>query len=111
MNILTIKGIAEAFDMQGAVALRRSDGAVPLDSQPEMKWGELWEYWNSLASLAWEACHSKLKTVSEQACLALPRILYGLIAQTPPLDAVRFSKTAVDEVLRNNFPISLNELC
>jgi len=111
MNVLSVKGIAKAFDLHGVVALRRSDGAVPLDSRPEMKWGEMWEYWKTLATLAWEACRSKRQTVSEHACSALPRILYGLIAQTPPLDAARFCKTVVDEVLREKLHISLNELC
>ena len=111
MNILAVKGIAEAFDLHGVVSLRRSDGAVPLDSRPEMKWGEMWEYWKDLARLVWETCRSKLTKVSEQACSALPRILYGLIAQTPPLDAAKFSKTVVDEVLRDKLHISLHELC
>lgn len=111
MNILAVKGIAEAFNFHGTVALRRSDGAVPLDSRPEMKWGEMWEYWKDLATLAWETCRSKRQTVSEQACSALPRILYGLVAQTPPLDAARFCKTVVDEVLTEKLHISLNELC
>jgi hypothetical protein len=54
---------------------------------------------------------SKRQTVSKEACSALPRILYGLVAQTPPLDAAKFCKTVVDEVLREKLHTSLNELC
>jgi hypothetical protein len=65
MNILQVKGIAGAFDLHGVVALRRSDGAVPLDSPPEMKWGEMWEYWKTLATLAWETCRSKVRSAKQ----------------------------------------------
>jgi hypothetical protein len=111
MNVLAVKGIAEAFDLHAVVALRRSEGAVPLDSRPEMKWGEMWDYWKTLATLAWETCRSNRQTVSEQARTALPRILYGLVAQTPPLEAARFCKMVVNEVLKEKLDISLNELC
>ena len=76
-----------------------------------MKFGEMWEYWKSLASLAWAACRSQREEVSRQACSVLPRVMYGLVAQTPPLEAARFCEKVANEILRDKIKVSLSDLC
>jgi len=111
MNTLAVKAIGKSFDLYGVVGLRRSDGPTPLDSRPEMKIDELWEYLKNLASLAWTACHSNRRGVSNEACSALPKIVYGLIAQTPPLEAAKFSEDVISQILNDKIDVSLNDLC
>ena len=111
MHILGVKAIKSAFDQHGAILLRRSEGATPLDVRSETTWGELWHYLRQLALLAWDACTSERESVAREACSALPRILYGLVAQTPPLEAAKFSNDVTKEILNDKLNVSLNELC
>lgn len=111
MSVLAVKAIATAFDPRPALALRRSDGPTPFDARPEMTWGEIWSYLTSFASLVWTACKSSRESVSKEACSALPRILYGLVTQTPPLEAAKFCEKVVAEILKDKLAVSLHDLC
>lgn len=110
MNVLAVQAIDSAFHVHGAVMLRRSEGPVPLDSRPPMTWLEAREYLSELGSLAVDAALSSRAARSKKARSLLPRILSGLLIQTPPLKPSELCKEIVDRILKGKLDISINEI-
>lgn len=110
VNLLAAKAAAEVFKPNGTAMLRRTEGAGPLDSRPRTTYGEMWVYSRDAAELVWRMCHSARIAPSKEARTVLPRVLWQLIAHTPPLDSSRWCIEVTRLVIREQLDVSIFEI-
>lgn len=75
MRALVARAIDSAFQQSGAVTLRRSEGAEPLDTRPSLTYGEVWDYLEALINLLKELAGTDEGEAGQVARTSLPHAI------------------------------------
>jgi hypothetical protein len=110
LQILSVKAAVAGLEWRSMNALRESHGPDPLDAQPEMTWGDIFDYTEALLSLLLSQTRSTIPEVSQAACEVLPKALFEGTDQLPPHRMMPFIESVVDDALNGSLPLSLSDL-
>jgi hypothetical protein len=106
-RLVAIKAIETGLRERGSVTLRRGGGAVPLDAQPRMTWGEVWDFNEALADEIMALARSTDTVVAAAALAALP---IALQSEGRPASVIPRIKEVMKWVLEDRVPISIAKL-
>jgi len=109
-RLVALKAIEKALQQFAAITLRRGTGPEPLDRRPEMTYGEIWDYLESLLDLLMVAARSDDEAVSKAAREALPQALQTVAVEAPPDRALARMKQVVGWVLDEKIPLPIAKL-
>jgi hypothetical protein len=109
-RLVAIKAIETGLQQSASVALRRGGGAIPLDAQPRMTWGEVWDFIEALFDELKALARSGDDVVAKAALAALPTAIQTIGAEGRPARAMERIREVVQWALEESVPVSIAKL-
>jgi hypothetical protein len=109
-KLLVVEAIRTALISHIGIALRRSDGAEPFDSPPQLTYGEIWDYYEQIVDMLMKEAQSDDAPVSKACGRALPSVLRGLAMSIPIERALSRLEAVAKWCLEHETDISVSEL-
>jgi hypothetical protein len=107
---VAVRALIAVLSRHAPMILRPSEGAEPLDSQPEMTWGEVWDYLAALLDLLFRFTESENDSLVALACSELPAAIAECSVPARPEATVARYTVAVEAVIMSNLPIPVSTL-
>ncbi len=110
-RLLAVEVIKTVLYRWGYSFLHEGSGNEPLDSMPQMTWGDVWSYRETLVKHLIELAQSPVSQVSESAQQALPTAIAEFsILQFSPEITISVFKTIVDWVVNQQVSLPVYKL-
>lgn len=103
-----LEAISKALSRHVSMPLHPSDGAEPLDTQPEMTWADVWNYQEALLGLLITLACSHDQSLAEAAGAKLPTALETCAVIARPEAAVAAYNQIADRVLAGEVIIGIS---
>jgi len=109
-RLVAVKAIETGFHQGGSIMLRRGGGGIPLDAQPTMTWGGVWDFNEALLDELIALARSADEVVAAAALTAVPTALQSVVGHGRPTRMMERIKKIARWALEEGVPLSIAKL-